>query len=364
MQDTNALIHTAPGAAAPLAKGNDDKPRLVPRTLSNRQKAAIVVRLLLSEGADLPLEELPDDLQEKLTHQLGEMGLVDRVTLDAVAQEFGEALDNIGLAFPHGLAGALDAVTGKIAPKTAARLRKVAGIRQVGDPWQRLRDIPVEDLAAMAQAESTEVAAVMLSKMDTAQAAQMLGQMPGPVARRITFAVSKTANVTPEAVERIGWSLAAQLDQRPVQAFDDGPSARVGAILNQSAAATRDDLLNALDEDDAAFAELVRQSIFTFAHISNRITARDVPAILREVDQAVLVTALAGAAADDDKASVEFLLTNISSRMAENLREEMGERGRVKQSEAEEAMTQVVGAIRTLVDAGTIALVETEEEAE
>ncbi|NOD62947.1 MULTISPECIES: flagellar motor switch protein FliG [unclassified Ruegeria] len=363
MQDTNALIQAAPGASAPLATGNDDTPRLVPRTLTSRQKAAVVVRLLLNEGADLPLEELPDDLQERLTHQLGEMGLVDRVTLDAVAQEFSEALNNLGLAFPHGLAGALDAVTGKIAPKTAARLRKVAGVRQVGDPWQRLRDIPAEDLAAMAQAESTEVAAVMLSKMDTAQAAQMLGHMPGPVARRITYAVSKTANVTPESVERIGWSLAAQLDQRPAQAFDDGPGARVGAILNQSAAATRDDLLNALDEDDAAFADLVRQSIFTFAHISSRIAARDVPAILREVDQPVLVTALTGAAADDDKASVEFLLSNISSRMADNLREEMGERGRVKQSEAEDAMTQVVGAIRTLADAGTIALVDPEEEA-
>lgn len=136
----------------------------------------------------------------------------------------------------------------------------------------------------------------------------------------------------------------------------------MGAILNQSAAATRDDLLNALDEDDAEFADLVRQSIFTFAHIPSRIAARDVPAILREVEQPVLVTALAGAAANDDKASVEFILSNISSRMADNLREEMAERGRVKQSEAEDAMTQVVAAIRVLVDAGSIVLIESDDE--
>ena len=361
MQDTNALIQMAPGAAAPAGDGND-APRVVPRSLSSLQKAAVVVRLLLNEGADIPLEDLPDDLQEKLTHQLGQMGLVDRVTLDAVAREFGDALDNIGLSFPHGLAGALDAINGKIAPATAARLRKVAGVRQIGDPWQRLREIPTEDLAQMAQAESTEIAAVMVSKLDTAQAAQLLGQLPGPVARRITYAISKTANVTPEAVERIGWSLASQLDQRPAQAFSDGPGARVGAILNQSAASTRDGLLTALDEEDADFASVVRQSIFTFAHITTRIAARDIPAILREVDQPVLITALAGAAADDDKASVEYVLSNISSRMADNLREEMGERGRVKQAEAEEAMTQIVGAIRNLVDAGTLTLIEAEEE--
>ncbi len=318
----------------------------------------MVVRLLLNEGAEIPLEELPDELQEKLTHQLGEMGLVDRVTLDAVAQEFAEALDSVGLSFPHGLAGALDAVDSKLAPATAARLRKVAGVRQIGDPWQRLREIPIEYLASMAQAESTEIAAVMLSKLETAKAAQLLGHLPGPIARRITYAVSKTANVTPEAVDRIGWSLAAQLDQRPTQAFADGPGARVGAILNQSKASTRDGLLTALDEEDSDFASVVRQSIFTFAHIPVRILPRDVPAILRGVDQANLVTALAGVSAEDDKTSADFLLSNMSSRMADNLREEMAERGKVKQSDNEDAMTQIVGAIRALVDEGTITLIE------
>ena len=55
-------------------------------------------------------------------------------------------------------------------------------------------------------------------------------------------------------------------------------------------------------------------------------------------------------------------MSNISARMADNLREEMAERGRVKQAEAEDAMTQIVGTVRTLVDAGTIVLVETEED--
>lgn len=356
------MIQMAPGTSAPVADGNDSPHRVVPRALNGREKAAVVVRLLLSEGADIPLEELPDELQEKLTHQLGQMGVVDRVTLDAVAREFGDALDSVGLAFPHGLAGALDAVNGKIAPATAARLRKVAGVRQIGDPWQRLRDTPTEDLAAMAQAESTEIAAVMLSKLETSKAAQLLGHLPGPVARRITYAVSKTAIITPEAVERIGWSLAAQLDQRPAQAFSDGPGARVGAILNQSAAATRDGLLTALDEEDAEFADVVRRSIFTFAHIPDRVTPRDVSTVLRGVEQPVLVAALAGAAADDDKATVEFLLSNISSRMADNLREEIAERGRVKQSEAEDAMTQIVGAIRDLIDADAITLIDPEED--
>ncbi len=361
MQNANSLVQMTPGANAPGTETGEEVPQIVPKSLSRKEKAAVVVRLLLNEGAEIPLEELPDPMQEQLTHQLGHMGLVDRVTLAAVAREFADALDSIGLSFPHGLAGALDAVDGKIAPTTAARLRKVAGVRQIGDPWQRLREVPPEELAEMAAAESTEIAAVMLSKLETTKAAQLLGHLPGPIARRITYAISKTGNVTPEAVERIGWSLAAQLDQRPTPAFLDGPGARVGAILNQSAAATRDGLLTALDEEDAEFANTVRDAIFIFSHIPARVQPRDVPAILRGVEQAQLVIALAGATTPEDEAAAQFILSNISSRMADNLREEMTERGKVKQADTEEAMAQVVAAIRALLDEGAIQLIENDE---
>ncbi len=345
-----------------MADRNDGPAALIPRQLSGQEKAAVVVRLLLNEGADIPLEELPDALQERLTQQMGRMGLVDRATLGSVAQEFAEALDSVGLSFPHGLAGALDTMTGKIAPATAARLRKEAGVRQIGDPWQRIRELEPDELGAIIQAESTEVSAVILSKLDTAKAAQLLQQLPGPVARRITFAVSKTGNVTPDAVDRIGWSLASQLDQRPIPAFKDAPGARVGAILNQSPSATRDGLLNALDEEDADFADTVRRSIFTFAHIPSRIVPRDIPTILRAVDQVALVTALAGAVAEGDARAAEFMLANMSTRMADNLREEIGERGKIKQTDAEQAMASIVGVIRGLVGEGAIALAEEEEE--
>lgn len=334
----------------------------VPRSLTAREKAAIVVRLVISEGADIPLEDLPEDLQEKLTQQMGQMGLVDRITLDAVAAEFADALEGIGLAFPHGLAGALSAMDGKIAPTTAARLRKEAGVRQIGNPWQRLRGLDAMELAEIAQAESTEVAAVLLSKIETAKAAELLSKLPGPLARKITFAVSQTGSVTPEAVERIGWSLAKQLDDKPISAFEDGPDKRVGAILNQSTAATREDVLESLDQEDAAFATSVRKEIFTFAHIPRRLSARDVPAVIRQIEQGDLIVAMAAAVEGADAESKEFMLTNMSGRMADNLRDEVTEMGTVKQSEGEEAMNRCITAIRQLEMDGVLDLVVEEED--
>jgi flagellar motor switch protein FliG len=156
-------------------------------------------------------------------------------------------------------------------------------------------------------------------------------------------------------------ALLAQLDSAPPKAFDTGPVERVGAILNYAAANTRDSVLEGLDEQDADFADQVRKAIFTFSNIATRIDARDIPKILRNVDQAKLVTALAGAKGAAEK-SVEFILSNISQRMAGSIRDEMKNLGKVKDKDAEEAQSAVVTAIREMESAGEIFLVAGEVE--
>ena len=347
------------GSIAPIPSG---KVGISVTNLSRRAKAAIVVRLLLNEGADIPLEDLPEELQEKLTQQMGTMRMVDRDTLEAVVGEFAEEVERVGLSFPSGMAGALEALEGKISRHTAMRLRREWGVRQFGDPWARLRELGAEKLLPILQNESIEVAAVTLSKLPVALSAELLGLLPGPQARRITYAVSLTSAIKPEAVDRIGLSLAAQLDSQPKMAFDSDPVQRVGAILNSSTSLTRDDVLTGLDETDQGFAEAVRKAIFTFGNIPERIAPRDLPRILREVDQSQLVVALAGAEAAGFGASLAFILENMSARMADQLREEMSEAGKVKAADAEEAMSAIVAVIRQMEQAGDLLLLQDDDE--
>ncbi|MCK0151100.1 flagellar motor switch protein FliG [Marivita sp. S6314] len=324
--------------------------------LSRRAKAAIIVQFILKEGADVPLASLPEDLQMQLTHLLGEMRYIDRATMNAVLEEFSEELDSIGLSFPGDIAGALNALDGKISEQTASRLRKEAGVRQIGDPWKRIAALPRARLQDLVKSESVQVAAVMVSKLDVSKAADLLSSLPGDTARRIAYAMSMTDAVTPDAVDRIGLSLAAQLDAEPARAFRADPSKRVGAILNFSRAAKRDELLTALDEEDQGFAEEVRKSIFTFAHIPDRMSAIDAPKITRDVDQDTLAEAISGAVTDADRASIDFILSNISKRMADSLREASEDLGEVKPKQAEAAMGAIIRAIRELADSGEITL--------
>jgi flagellar motor switch protein FliG len=198
---------------------------------------------------------------------------------------------------------------------------------------------------------------VMLSKLPVQKAADLLSKMPGERARRVAYAMSKTGNVDPETVRRIGIALSAQLENQAPRAFDAGPVERVGAILNISTVLTREDVLRGLDEADAGFADQVRKALFTFVHIANRLSPRDVPKVVRVVDNEVLVTALSYANSKADLVDVvEFIIANLSQRMGQALREEMANRGKIKDKDGEAAMSGIVTGIRTLEATGEVIL--------
>jgi flagellar motor switch protein FliG len=118
------------------------------------------------------------------------------------------------------------------------------------------------------------------------------------------------------------------------------------------------------DEDDKGLAEDVRKSIFTFANIPTRIDARDVPKFLRNVDQRQLLVALgARAQVPDDPISL-FILSNMSSRLAQQLKDELEGLGKLKAKDIEDAEAAIVAAIRDMADAGEIVFKAEEEETE
>lgn len=337
----------------------DDETDSIPleaQGLRKAEKAAIVVRYLLSEGAELRLSDLPEPLQERLAVQMGQMRYIDRRTLAAVITEFARELEGIGLSFPHDLTGALTALDGRISPLTAERLRQEAGAGRGSSPWDRVCDLPLPDLQAIAQRESIEVAAVLLSKLSVQVAANLLASLPGDLARRITLAVGRTSAVSPQAVERIGAALAAQLDDKPVPAFALEPEKRLGAILNMARSEKRSELLEGLTSDDADFASGVRRSIFTFADIPARVQPRDVPTILRALPREGLLTALI-AAGGPLEGSREFLLTNLSKRMADGLRDDIADGSSPSEEEGEAAQSELVQEIVALAEAGEIKLI-------
>jgi len=85
---------------------------------------------------------------------------------------------------------------------------------------------------------------------------------------------------------------------------------------------------------------------------------RSVQLILRQVDAKDLAMALKGVRAEVR----EKIMTNVSSRAADNLREEMERLGKVRLKSVEEAQGAIVRVLRALEEAGQIILTRSADE--
>jgi flagellar motor switch protein FliG len=73
------------------------------------------------------------------------------------------------------------------------------------------------------------------------------------------------------------------------------------------------------------------------------------------------VTALAAAGQTGQDTVAEFILGSMSSRMADGLREEMADAGKISEDDGEAAMGELIAAIRALQERGEIALITLED---
>ncbi|MBU2959054.1 FliG C-terminal domain-containing protein [Paracoccus sp. 1_MG-2023] len=323
--------------------------------LTQRQKAAVIVRLLLDDDQAAGLDRLNTDAQTLLAEEMAGMEVIDRPTRDAVIQEFCDRLEAVGLTFPGDLDGTLAIFGERISADSSDRLRRNAAISGRGDPWARIATLPAEQLCRIASGESVELIALMLSKLPVPRASEVFASLSRDRAHSVAQAMALTGEVTPDALRRVGLVLLRAVEDLPRPAIPTPAADRMGAILNFATSDLRDDVLDGLDQRDADFAEGVRKAIFIFGHVPERLEPRDVARLTREVDQAALLRAMASTA-PDDAAAADFILSNLSQRMADNLREERDALPKLRPKDIEDAKLEVVAAIRRLEERAEITL--------
>jgi flagellar motor switch protein FliG len=131
--------------------------------------------------------------------------------------------------------------------------------------------------------------------------------------------------------------------------------------MNFTATGIRNHVLDRIGEQQPEFAEEIKRKMFTFEDIPHRVEPRGVAGLVRAVDQTTLLRALAGAQEGQPEA-FDFIMSNMSSRAAEQLREELRDLGTVRRKDIEAAQSEVIIAIRAQVDRGEMKLVMPDED--
>jgi flagellar motor switch protein FliG len=123
----------------------------------------------------------------------------------------------------------------------------------------------------------------------------------------------------------------------------------VAEILNVTDRATERSLLENLAQEDPDLVEEIRRLMFVFEDIV-KFSNKDVQQLLKNVESSQLAMALKGASEE----LKEKILSNMSMRAADLLREEMEYLGPVRLSAVEQVQQQIVDVVRRLEDAGEI----------
>jgi len=107
--------------------------------------------------------------------------------------------------------------------------------------------------------------------------------------------------------------------------------------------------MDVLEMDDPDLAEQIKRQMFVFEDIV-LLDDRGVQLVLREVETKDLALALKGSSEE----VMNKILSNMSSRAATMLKEDMQFMGPVRLREVEEAQQKIVKVIRKLEEAGVI----------
>jgi flagellar motor switch protein FliG len=227
--------------------------------------------------------------------------------------------------------------------------------------WMRLSVIDAQILAEFLSREHPQSAALILSRLSPEHAGRVISLLEPELAQQIVMAVRKIVNLPTTAVDAIADSINRTLFASKVRASAMRPAERLGSIINYASGEIRDSLIAYLETEDPEFAEETKRNMFTFPDIETRIRRQDVSTIVRTVEYQTLIKALAGAekSAPDAK---KYILSNISSRMAEAISQEIKEAGTVRRKDADAAQSEVIKVIRQLEQSGEIALVKDDEE--
>ena len=331
------------------------------RRLSRQQKADVIIGVLGPETAGPVLGQLDETSLRRFTRAMSGLKRVDATQVRATIAEFLAELASDEEGVRGGLATARELLEQHVAEGLLSRILDDAESPSAHNVWRKLAKVGDEALADFLAREHPQTAAVVVSKFSPEHAARILNRLKPELARDVVAGLARVTSLDPHVIEAIGDTMSRGfLASYSDDARKHSPADRVGAIMNYTSPSLRDHILGHIEAEQPEFAEEIRRKMFTVEDIPDRVPGRAVAAVVRSVDQEVLLKTLF-VTKDSAPEISEFFLSNISSRMSKMLREELGEITSVGRKDGERAQAEVIRVIRELVARGEIELVDEDE---
>lgn len=210
----------------------------------------------------------------------------------------------------------------------------------------------VKSLFSALRGERPQTIALVLSYVDADKAAGVVAQLEEKKQIQVVESIAKLDSVSPAAIKIV----EAEMHNRFSNIMTDtnikvGGIDYVADVMNNLDRTSEKNIFDGLSDPD--LADEIRKRMFVFEDIIT-MDDRSVQRFVRDCDPRDLVLALK--AANTEVANKLF--ANMSSRMAQSIKDDLEITSNVRMKDVEEAQQRIVGIIRGLEEKGEIIILK------
>jgi flagellar motor switch protein FliG len=320
--------------------------------LDGTQQAAL---FLLSVGQDRAAAVLTH-MNPKEVQQIGTaMAELRNITADMVDDVMEKFISSIGNQTALGIDSdeyIRNMLTRALGSEKASNVidRILLGRNSKG--LEQLKWMDARAIADLIRQEHPQIVAIILSLLDSDQAAEVLGFLPERSRADVIMRVATLQGVQPQALLELDEIMEKQLlGNANVKSSTLGGVDTAASILNLMESALEATIMEQVGESDPDLAQRIQDKMFVFDDLVD-IDDRGIQTLLREVSTDSLLLALRGA---DDNLK-QKIFNNMSRRAAEMLRDDLEAAPPARLSDVEAAQKDILAIARRLADAGEIQL--------
>ena len=314
------------------------------------QKAAILLITLGPERSADIFKHLKEDEIEELTLEIANTRSISPQVKEDVLNEFYQIclaqqyIAEGGIGYAKEL---LDKALG--ADKAQEVISKLTASLQVR-PFEFVRKTDPSQLLNFIQDEHPQTIAMILSYLTAPQASMVLGALPPEKQADVAKRIAMMDRTSPDVIKEVERVLERKLSSLVNQDYTIvGGVDAIVSILNAVDRSTEKHIMESLEIEEPELADEIRKKMFVFEDILS-LDDRSVQRVLREVDNNELAVALKGSTEEVQN----LIFSNLSSRLATMIKEDMDFMGPVRMKDVEEAQQKIVNIIRKLEDSAEI----------
>ena len=320
------------------------------RRLTGPQRAAALLIVLGKEATAKLLQHLDKDEVRQIAGAAATLGIVDRISLDGMIDEFAGALAE-GPEIVGTLSEAQQLVSGALAPQEVIQLVEGDGLHAPIDVWGRLEGLPDENVSLILSREPPHICAVVLNKLRPDRVAGILDRMDAARRPEIVTQMFLATSATAAAISLLETSICAVLDLAERSVDDRASPQRIADIVNRLDDASVDEVVSHLSTVAPERAATMKALVFKFDQLT-QLSQQDRIALFDGLATERVILALKGASPE----IVEAALSSLGARARRMVEAELSNDVPAPRAEVQAARRIIVQAALRLSAAGAISL--------